>query len=78
MIHALSSLGEFLSNSTLSHRNVQNLMKNEKHFDAVVVEVFWVEALYGKSVATFNANTIRIASRQCWFLVVSELKPLLK
>lgn len=50
MIHVLSDLGEFLANSTLSHPNVQNLMKNEKGFDAVIVEVFWVEALYGKSV----------------------------
>jgi hypothetical protein len=41
-------LGQFLSNSTLSHRNVQNLMKYEKDFDAVVIEVFWAEALYGE------------------------------
>lgn len=54
MINVLSGLGEFLSNSTLSHPNVQNLMKNEKHFDAVIVEVFWVEALYGKSVVKFS------------------------
>jgi hypothetical protein len=53
MINVLSDLGEFLSNSTLSHSNVQSLMKNEKHFDAVIVEVFWVEALYGKSVVKF-------------------------
>lgn len=48
MINFLSSMGEFLANSTLSHPNVQNLMKYEKNFDAVVVEVFWTEALYGE------------------------------
>lgn len=47
MINFLSDIGEFLSNSTLSHPNVQNLLQNEKHFDAVINEVFWVEALYG-------------------------------
>lgn len=49
MINVLSAEGEFIANSTLSHPNVQNLlMKHEKQFDAVVVEVFWVEALYGE------------------------------
>lgn len=48
LINVLSNLGEFLSNSTLSHLNVKDLMKYEKNFDAVIVEVFWVEALYGK------------------------------
>lgn len=58
MINALSELGEFLSNSTLSHPNVQSLMKNEKHFDAVIVEVFWVEALYGKSDVKFSGKSL--------------------
>lgn len=48
MINFLSNIGEFYSNFTLSHPNVQNLMKYETHFDAVVAEVFWVEALYGE------------------------------
>lgn len=48
MINFLSDVGKFYSNYTLSHPNVQNLMKHEKNFDAVVVEVFWVEALYGE------------------------------
>lgn len=49
MINFLSGLGEFLANSTLSHPNVQNLLLHETHFDAVVVEVFWTEALYGET-----------------------------
>lgn len=49
MIHFLSEIGEVLVNSTLSHPNVQQLLAHEKHFDAVVVEVFWVEALYGNN-----------------------------
>lgn len=48
MMSVLSNLGEFLANSTLSHPNVQSLMKQKTRFDAVVVEIFWVEALYGK------------------------------
>lgn len=48
LINVLSNVGEFLANSTLSHPNVKDLMKYEKNFDAVIVEVFWVEALYGK------------------------------
>lgn len=48
MINFLSGVGEFLSKATLAHPNVQSLLKNEKHFDAVINEVFWVEALYGK------------------------------
>lgn len=47
MINFLSNVGEFLANSTLSHPNVKNLLKYERDFDAVVAEVFWVEALYG-------------------------------
>jgi hypothetical protein len=56
MINILSGLGEFLSKSTLSHPNVQRLLKTEKHFDAVVTEVFWVEALYGKSLVNLLKN----------------------
>lgn len=48
MMHTLSDVGEFLANSTLTHPNVQDLMKYGRNFDAVVVEVFFVEALYGK------------------------------
>lgn len=48
MITFLSGIGEYYANATLSNQNVQNLMKHENHFDAVVAEVFWVEALYGK------------------------------
>lgn len=48
MMHTLSDVGEFLANSTLAHPNVQELMTYGRNFDAVVVEVFFVEALYGK------------------------------
>lgn len=50
MINFLTDVGEFLANSTLSHPNVRNLMKHETNFGAVVVEVFWVEALYGEKI----------------------------
>ncbi|CAO1423146.1 unnamed protein product [Diamesa serratosioi] len=46
MMQFLSQLGENLVDSTMSHPNVQKLLKTEK-FDAVVVELFWVEALMG-------------------------------
>jgi hypothetical protein len=48
MMNFLSTIGEFYVNTALSQKNVQNLLKHEKDFDAVVVEVFWVEALYGE------------------------------
>lgn len=65
MINFLSDVGEFYSNYTLSHPNVQNLMKHEKNFDAVVVEVFWVEALYGeiKNSCKNSSKTSNINSR---------------
>lgn len=47
MINMLSALGESFTNYTLSHPNVRKLLQHE-NFDAVVVEVFWGEALYGK------------------------------
>lgn len=47
MMGVLSDLGEFLANSTLNDPNMQKLMKSGKKFDTVIVEVFWVEALYG-------------------------------
>ena len=46
MLKFLSQLGKSLVESTLSHPNVQKLLKSEK-FDAVVIELFWVEALMG-------------------------------
>lgn len=48
MMSVLSGLGQFLSNSTLNSPNMQQLMSSGKRFDAVIVEVFWVEALYGE------------------------------
>lgn len=56
MINFLSEVGEFYSNFTLSHPNVQKLMKHEKNFDAVVAEVFWVEALYGNENNCINSR----------------------
>lgn len=50
LMNELSNVGDFLANSTLSHPNVKDLMKYGKDFDAVIVEVFWVEALYGKDL----------------------------
>lgn len=47
MMSVLSNLGEFLANSTLNDPNMQTLMQSGQKFDAVIVEVFWVEALYG-------------------------------
>lgn len=46
MLKFLSQLGKDLVDSTLSHPNVQKLLKTDK-FDAVVIELFWVEALMG-------------------------------
>lgn len=48
MFAVLSGLGEFLSNSTLNDPNMQKLMRSGKKFDAIIIEVFWVEALYGQ------------------------------
>ncbi|CAG9805988.1 unnamed protein product [Chironomus riparius] len=53
----LSNLGEFLSNFTLSHPNIKALLKREKHFDAIIVEVFFFEALYGLA-AHYNCPLI--------------------
>lgn len=53
----LSELGEFISNFTLSHPNVKALLKREKHFDAIIVEVFFFEALYGLA-AHYNCPLI--------------------
>jgi glucuronosyltransferase len=47
MMGMLSDLGQFLANSTLNDPNMKNLIRSGKKFDAVIVEVFWVEALYG-------------------------------
>lgn len=66
LMNVLSDVGEFLANSTLSHPNVRDLMKYEKNFDAVVVEVFWVEALYGNDLTNewINEMFASIASKQ--------------
>jgi hypothetical protein len=47
MIDFLSNVGAQLSNYTLSHPNVQEILKKQNFFNAVIVEIFWVEALYG-------------------------------
>lgn len=61
MMMVLSGLGEFYSNSTLNSPNMQELMKSGKKFDAVIVEVFWAEALYGLG-AHFNAPLIALST----------------
>lgn len=48
MMGVLSDLGAFLANSTLNNPSMKNLMNSGKKFDAVIIEVFWVEALYGE------------------------------
>lgn len=58
MIHFLSAQGDSFTRHTLSHPNVQNLLKHEKDFDAVVVEVFWAEALYGKIESINYRNSV--------------------
>lgn len=42
-----SKNGKFTSNFTLSHPNVRKLLEREKHFDAVIAEAFFMEAIYG-------------------------------
>ena len=49
MMTFLSKLGENIVDLTLSNPNVQNLLKTE-NFDAVVIELFWVEALMGLGI----------------------------
>lgn len=53
LMKILSEQGEFLSNATLNNPNMQKLMKSGKKFDVVIVEVFWIEALYGESEFNF-------------------------
>lgn len=38
---------ESLINFTLSHRNVQKLIKSDEKFDVVIAEIFNSEALFG-------------------------------
>lgn len=47
LINMLTQSGDEMSNFTLSHPNVQKLLNSGEKFDAVIVEIFWVEALYG-------------------------------
>lgn len=68
LINWLSTLGESFTNATLSHPNVQELLKRDIEFDAVVVEVFWAEALYGKIE---NINYRKTLESRKMFLKVS-------
>lgn len=61
LINSLSGLGRMISNLTLINKNVQNLLKSDQKFDAVVVEIFWVEALYGFGTH-FNAPLIGLST----------------
>jgi hypothetical protein len=47
MMSLLSELGAFMSNFTLTNENFRPIMNREIKFDAAIVEIFWVEALYG-------------------------------
>lgn len=47
MIHFLSDIGELMSKFVLSHPNFQEVMQKNLQYDAVIVEIFGVEALYG-------------------------------
>lgn len=61
LINLLSESGDMMSNFTLSHPNVQKLLKSGETFDAVIVEIFWVEALYGLA-AHFNCPLIGLST----------------
>lgn len=47
MIAHVSTMGEHISNYTLSHPNVERLMNSGEHFDAMLVELFVAEPLLG-------------------------------
>lgn len=47
MINFLSGFGEFMANFTLSHPNLRDIMNKKIQYDAVIVEIFGVEALFG-------------------------------
>lgn len=57
MVNYLTEIGEVTSNFTLNHPKVKKLLASDQKFDAVVVEVFWMEALYGLG-AHFNCPVI--------------------
>lgn len=61
LVDTLTNLGQMTSNFTLSHRNVQGLLQSDVKFDAVIAEIFWVEALYGLG-AHFNCPVIGLAT----------------
>lgn len=56
-MHFAYEIGKFVSNFTLSHPNVKKLLDREKHFDVVIAEIFWIEAIYGLA-AHYNCPLI--------------------
>lgn len=60
LINSLSDLGDMTSNFTLSHPNVQKVLNSGEKYDAVIVEIFWFEALYGFG-AHFNCPVIGLS-----------------
>lgn len=53
----MATMGYDMTRKTLEHPNVQELINSDEQFDAVIVELFNTEALYGLSYH-FKANLI--------------------
>lgn len=60
MVQNLTEVGDIVASYTLNQPSVQTLLKSDEKFDAVIVEIFWVEALYGFG-AHFNCPVIGTA-----------------
>lgn len=60
MVNHLTELGQFFANFTLNQPVVKKLLASDEKFDAVVAEIFWMEALYGFG-AHFNCPVIGTA-----------------
>ncbi|XP_070504995.1 UDP-glycosyltransferase UGT5-like [Chironomus tepperi] len=61
MINFLSGFGEFMANFTLSHPNLQDIMNKKIKFDAVIAELFGVEAIFGLG-SHLNCPVITLAT----------------
>jgi glucuronosyltransferase len=60
MVQNLTELGDLTASFAMNQPAVQKLLKSDEKFDAVIVEVFWLEALYGFG-AHFNCPVIGTA-----------------
>lgn len=49
----LPEIFENVINFTLSHKNVQNLLRSDAKFDVVIAEIFNSEALFGNFLEKF-------------------------